>query len=348
LLGLVRAGGEEVLAPGPYNRVRSDDVLIVQGEPEAIVRMRKELGLRERSEVDMGDVRLAAGDVRLVEAVVPPTSDLIGRTLREADFRATSNLNVLAISKHGEVAPSRVAQTKIAVGDTLLLQGHDPDLDRVTRNRELIVLGEFARPELGRNAAVVLGLLAAVLILGGFTSVHVSIAALAGAVCLVLSKCISAEEVRRSMDLSVLVLIGGMLSLGKAFEQHGLSVRIAEWMMGAVGSLDHHPVAVLGLLLTTTVLLTQVINHVAAGVLMAPVALSLADALHWSDRPLLMAVVTGTSFAFMSPVAHQANAMVMGPGDYRYRDFLRAGTPLTVLLIALATVLIPIFWPIGL
>ena len=346
LLGLVREGGEEVLAPGPYNRVRSDDVLILQGEPEAIVRMRTDLSLEERAEVDVGDVRLTAGDVRLVEAVVPPTSRLIGTTLREADFRDTTNLNVLAIAKHGELEPSRIRSTPLSVGDTLLLQGHDPDLERVTKSRDLILLDEYDARPLGRPALTVVLLLALVLGIGGFTPIHISVAALAGAVGLVLLRVVTPEEVRKGMDLSVLVLIGGMLSLGKAFQDHGLSNRVADWMMGMGGGLADQPLLVIALLFTTTMLLTQVINHVAAGVMMAPVALSLAEALDWSDRPLLMAVFTGAEFAFMSPVAHQANAMIMGPGDYRYRDFLRCGAPLTILLVIVGTVLIPIFWPI--
>ena len=167
-----------------------------------------------------------------------------------------------------------------------------------------------------------------------------------GAVSLVLPKCVRADDVRRSIDLSVLILIGGMLSLGMAFQKHGLGDRVAEWMQIIGGGIEH-PHAVIALLFVTTLGLTQVINHLAAGVLMAPVAISLSESLGISDRPLLMVVFTGAEFAFMSPVAHQANAMIMGPGDYRYRDFLRCGTPLTIVLVVVATLLIPVFWPIG-
>ncbi len=346
LLGLVRQGGEQVFAPGPYNRIRSDDVLILQGEPDAIVKLREELGLRARAAVQSGEVNLVADDVQLVEAVVPPTSSLLGRTLADAEFHASTNLNVLAVSKHGEMQPSRVTETVFEVGDTLLIQGHAPDLKRITRNRELIVLSELQLPTFGRKALVTVAILTAVILAGALRWLPISVAALAGAVALVLFKCVRAEEVRKSVDLSVLVLIGGMLSLGKAFSAHGLSESVARWMMSIGGGLDENPLAVIGLLFVTTLLLTQVINHVAAGVLMAPVAMSLAAALDWSDRPLLMAVFTGAEFAFMSPVAHQANAMIMGPGDYKYRDFLRCGTPLTIVLTIVSTLLIPVFWPI--
>ncbi|MCZ6596492.1 MAG: SLC13 family permease, partial [Planctomycetota bacterium] len=139
VLGLVRSEGEaSVLAPGPYNRIRPDDVLILQGEPESILRLRKELDLPERPNVRVGDTLLASADVRLVEAVVPPASRLAGRTLAEADFRAVTGLNVLAISKHGDVQPTKIADTQLDVGDALLIQGHAPDIERVRKRRALI------------------------------------------------------------------------------------------------------------------------------------------------------------------------------------------------------------------
>jgi di/tricarboxylate transporter len=345
LLGLIRPQGEaSVLAPGPYNRIRSDDILMLQGDPDSILRMRQELGLRERESVKVGDVRLVSTDVQLVEAVVPPMSPLVGRTLSDADFRDTSGLNVLAISKHGDVQPTQIGHTELEVGDTLLLQDHRRDIQRIQQNRTLIVLGEREPPVLGKKAVLTLGLLVAVIATAALTPIHISVAALAGAVGLVLLGCVRAEELRREMDWSVLILIGGMLALGKAFAAHGLDQRVASWMERA-GETLHEPVLIVALLLLTTLVLTQVINHVAAAVIMAPVAMSLAAQLGVSDRPLLMAVITGAEFAFMSPVAHQANAMVMGPGDYRYRDFVRVGAPLTVLLGLVAAVILPLFWP---
>jgi di/tricarboxylate transporter len=346
LLGLVRAQGEAtVLAPGPYNRIRSDDVLILQGEPDAIVRFRQELDLKERRSAAVGDTRLASADVQLVEAVVPSTSDLVGRTLAESDFRATSGLNVLAISKHGDVQPTQIADARLEVGDTLLLQGHARDMRRIGGSRRLIVLGELQTPGFGRNAAVTLGLLGAMLLFAATGWLPLSIAALAAALGLVLTGCVRPDDVRRSVDWSVLILIGGMLALGKAFAKHGLDQRLSEWVLGLGGALAH-PMLVVALLLLVTLVLTQLVNHVAAAVIMAPVAISLAASLGWDDRAFLMAVLTGAEFAFMSPVAHQANAMIMGPGDYRYRDFLRAGAPFTVLLAAVACALLPVFWPV--
>jgi di/tricarboxylate transporter len=175
--------------------------------------------------------------------------------------------------------------------------------------------------------------------------VHISVAALAGAVSLVLLRTIRPDDVRRSIDWSVLILIGGMLALGKAFQLHGLDTLVATWMKGISGNVDH-PLFVVAMLFTVSMGLTQVINHLAAAVIMTPVAFSLAIQLGVSDRACFMAVLAGAEFAFMSPVAHQANAMIMGPGDYKYRDFLKCGAPLCLLLVVIGTLLIPFFWPL--
>jgi di/tricarboxylate transporter len=151
--------------------------------------------------------------------------------------------------------------------------------------------------------------------------------------------------VYRIIDWQVIVLIGGMLALGTAFDRHGLSNRVAGWI-GDLSQAGFSPTALLVVLLVATVLLTQVLNHVSTAVMMTPVAVELASTLGYESRPFLMAVVTGSSLAFLSPVAHQANAMVMGPGEYKFRDFIKAGAPLTVFMIVLAALLIPALWPL--
>lgn len=345
VLGIVRPGEEDsVMAPGPYNRIRADDVLIIQGDPDGIVRLREDLGVRERDHVDVGDTRLDSADVLLVEAVVPAGSELIETTLKENDFHASTGINVVAFSHHGSPQTGRVTDQRLGVGDSVLLQGHRRDIQRLRRSRQLLVLDEVETAPIGRGAVVTLVLLALVLILGALHVMPLPVAALAGAVGLVLTRAVKADEALRNIDWSILILTGGMLALGAAFQRHGLGARVAEWI-GGMGGLGDTPWMLIGLLLAVTAGLTQVLNHVATAVMMTPVALSLADQLGYDSRPFLMAVLCASSLAFMSPIAHQANAMVMGPGDYKYRDFLRVGTPLTLVLGAVATVLIPLFWP---
>jgi di/tricarboxylate transporter len=344
VLGIVRAGGETaVLAPGPYNRIRSDDTLILQGSPEDLLRLSEVLPLKQRKSVETPESRLYSDDVQLVEAVVPAGSGFVGQTLTTSEFRTRSGLNVLAISKAGELQLQRLQETQLEVGDTLLVQGHARDITRSRDERELIILDEIAGHRLRKRswgAAVILGavLLAAALDLAGL-----GILALTGALLLVLTRAVRAEDVYKVIDWPVLIMIAGMLALGSAFEKHHLSTSLARWMTH-LGNEGLSPWALMCILLVATTLLTQVLNHVATALIMTQVALDLADACGAQSRPFLMAVVTGSSLCFLSPVAHQACAMVMGPGGYRYRDFVKAGGPLALVCILAASVLIPVFW----
>jgi len=344
VLGIVRAGEDALLAAGPYNRVREGDVLVVQGEPQALVALRDELKLVERESVEIEGTRLFSADLQLVEAVVPAASSIAQRTLAQADFRARTGLNVLAVSKHGRVHPTSIADMPLAVGDALLIQGHRRDVERLRTSRELIVLDEVVARRLGSRAWTTLALLLGVLVTAALDLLPLSVAALAGAVGLVLLRCVRPDEARRSVDWSVLVLIGGMLALGTAFDKHGLDTEVADTILVLCRGVES-PHFLVGLFLVATVLFTQATSNVTAGVIMTPIALSVAEALGRDPMALVIAVLSGASLAFMSPVAHQANTMVVGPGDYRFRDFVRVGTPLTVALIAIEVVLVPFLWP---
>ena len=351
VLGLVRAGGESpLLAPGPYNRVRADDTLILQGSPEDIVALSEEVPLRERKYVDTSDARLVSDDVRLVEALVPAGSDLVGATLSSAEFRTRTGLNVVAISKSSGVQLQRLLEVELEVGDTLLVQGHLRDLERARQGREVLVLSEVGTPRFARNGWItiltLLGVLLAAALLPGLS---LGALALAGVLVLVGLRVVRTDEAYRAIDWGVVFLVGGMLALGRAFQMHVLDPErtqdASNLLAGLVADGHTTPTVLLAGLLGATVLLTQVLNNASTAVIMTPIALEVAGAAGLDARPFLMAVVAGSSLGFLSPVAHQANAMILGPGGYRYRDFLRVGAPLTVLLLVASVVLIPALWP---
>ncbi len=342
VLSIVRPDTEAtVIAPGPYNRVRPDDVLIVQGEPDALLRMRQDLGMQERTSVSVGDTRLDSADVQLVEAVVPVNSPLVGQTLLEADFTGSTGLNVLAVSKKGDLHATKIGHSRLHTGDTLLIQGHRRDVDRARQRREVLVLTELEPPPIGRGAMITLALLAFVLIASAFNIVPIEVAALFGALGLVLTRCVTAEDALRSIDWPIVILVGGMLALGAGFNKSGLGDNVA-MLFGDMHSAD--PRWILLALLVATASLTQLTNNVAAVSIMTPIALAVSEQAGLASRPMLIGVMIGASMAFMSPVGHQSNAMVAGPGDYRFKDYLRVGTPLTIALSLAAWVLIPMMW----
>ncbi|QDV07635.1 Citrate transporter [Planctomycetes bacterium Poly30] len=345
VLGIVRAGGERpVLAPGPYNRVRAQDTLILQGAPDDVLRLSEVLPIRRRESVEAGDTRLYSDDVRLVEAVIPAGSEYIGQSLASSEFRTRTGLNVLAMSRHGELQLKRLQEVTLDIGDTLLVQGHLPDISRARRQRQLLVLDEVQAPIASRRSWIVLATLATVLLGAAFTDQPLAILGMAGALVLVLTKVVLPDEVPKIIDLKVIALVGGMLALGTAFQRVGLDKSFVHSISSTVNDGFSHRGA-LALLLVVTMILTQVLNNVSTAVIMTGIAVELAQTLGVSPRPLLMAVVTGSSLAFLSPVAHQANAMVMGPGGYRYKDFLIVGLPLAILTGVTSVLLIPVWWP---
>lgn len=351
VLGLVRAHGESpILAPGPYNRIRADDTLILQGSPEDILALSEELPLRQKPEVEAQGTRLVSDDVLLVEALIPAGSSLVGSSLKTAEFRTRSGLNVVAISKTSGVQLARLNEVELEMGDTLLLQGHLPDIERAGEERDVIMLSEIAAPRFGSKGWITVGTLAAILLVAALShAISLGALALLGVLTLIGTKAVRADDAYRSVDWSVLALVGGMLALGRAFQQEVLTPEQTDGIAGTIASLLQDgsltPHVLLILLLASTVLLTQVLNHTSTAIIMTPLALQCAEIAGLEARPFLMAVVTGASLAFLSPVAHQANAMIMGPGNYKFRDFLRVGTPLAILLSAVAAFMIPLMWP---
>jgi di/tricarboxylate transporter len=224
------------------------------------------------------------------------------------------------------------------------VQGHVRDMQRARGERELLILSEVKPPLFGRGARNSLLLLIATLGVAVTGRVPLHVAALAGAVGLVLSGCVAVRDVYREIDWMVMVLIGGMLALGRAFDKHHLATGAADLLLG-LGGPATDPRVCLGFLLLVTLALAQTTTAIASAVMLTPVALSLAAALGVDDRAFVMAVLTGSNCAFMSPISHPANAMVVGPGEYRFRDFLRVGAPLSALIFVFALIVLPLLWP---
>lgn len=344
VVGIVR-GGEMIAAPGAYQRIREGDVLIVQGEPDALLRMRRDGKVVDRESVKVGDAILRSQDVRVVEVIVSPGSTAIGQTLRQMDFRDTTGCNALGLSHFGEVRPGGVATTPLSAGDALLLQGHRADIERLKRGRDFIVIDEIENPApIGPKALMTMGVMAAV-----FSSYYMGlgelqILALAGVVALIFLRAIPLSEAYGSLNLMVLVLIAGMLPMGHAMAKHGVDSRILGWLGSGLG--DATAPVLLGAVFAVTVALNQVIGHMPAAIMLTPLAMEVAVQSGHSVQPYVIAVILGASCSFMTPMGHQVNAMVMGPGNYRMRDYWRLGLPLTLLVGAIVVALLPVLHPV--
>ncbi len=344
VLGIIRAGKENAM-PGPDDQLAFDDILILEGRAEAlqILKNLSELGVEEEAAVDPQSIQDREGG--LLEAILHPHSKLGGQTLAELRFREKYGLNVLSIWRKGKAYREHfLGEMKIEVGDAMLLYGPREKFNLLGREPDFLVLTESAQvdPRLDKAklsvAIMLLTLLPAVM-----NWIPIYIATPIGAACMVIFGCLTIEETYRAIEWKGIVLIAGLIPLGTALDTSGAAALIAGSVVHWVG--PYGPLAVLGGLIALTFLATCIIPTSALVVLLGPIVLKTAADLNVSPHAMMMAIALTASSSFMTPISHPANLMVMGPGGYRFSDYLKAGLPLTLVVYAVLMVLLPWLWP---
>lgn len=342
VLELLR-GDEQVWSPRAQ-RLQAGDVLLVRGDWQRLTEMREETKLALEPEFRLRDAQFDGPDQVLTEAMVAPGSWFVGHSLRELDFQWHYNATVLAIQRRGQVLRQTLREVRLDVGDVLLMLARSEELPHLRRNRNLILLStreEATQPR--RRSGQALAIMLAVVLGAAAGLLPIVTAAILGAVAMVLSRCIEAEEVYEAIDWRVIVLLAGMLPLGIALEQSGAAQLLVDRSLAGLG--DRGPLLALAVMYLLTAALTEAMSNNAAAVLLAPIALATAEALGVSATPFLVAVAFAASTSFATPVGYQTNTMVYSVGGYRFGDFLRIGLPLNGLFWALAVWLIPRLFP---
>lgn len=335
--------GRTLASPDPAERIRAGDALLVVGRAEELDTIR---GLQEL-EMTPGpppEGELESERVGLVEAVLAPRSGLVGKTLRQLRFRDRYGLSVLAVLREGRVLRTDLRDLPIRFGDALLVYGPARRLRMLGQEPDFLVLTRGAQPAVRTSRApVAVGIMAAVLtpVLLGW--LPIAVAAVIGAAAMVLAGCLTMDEAYRDVEWRAVFLIAGMLPLGTALEQTGAAGMLAGGVVEGLGRFG--PLAVLAGLFALTSLGTQVIPAPAVVVLLSPIVLSAAAGLSVSPYTLMMGVAIAAAAGFASPVTHPANVLVMGPGGYRFRDYLRVGLPLTLVTFLVVLLLTPLVWP---
>jgi di/tricarboxylate transporter len=324
------------------------DRLVAQGVVDDIVRMRPELGLDVRVESDIGEGGVGGEDRVIAEALVHPSSVLVGRTLADVRFRQRYRSFVLGLRRYGGPLQRRLGHTLLRAWDALLLVVPRQRLTEVERGADLIILAQHAEPvERPRRWWLVLLVLPTVIALSAFDVVEIAIAALLGVVVLLVARAIEAREAYHAIDWGVIFLIAAFVPVGQAVINTGTADFVAAGVLTLARVLPFaEPIAVLSLLYLCTSLLTQMVSNAAAAIVLTPIALSLAQTLGVDPRPYLVAVCFAASAEFMTPMGYQTNMMVYAPGGYRFLDYTRFGAPLNITFWILATLLIPRFWPL--
>ncbi len=326
---------------GPEERLLPGDRLTFAGVVETIVDLKKLRGL-----VSIVHDRPLQADqsFRLHEAVVASGSPLVGQNIRDAGFRGRYNAAVVAVHHHGERVDSKIGDIVMRPVDVLLIEAA-PGFARSFRNSTdfyLVSEVEDSAPPLHQRSGWASLVLASVVLLAASGLVPVVLAALAGAGAAVALRCISPGDARRTIDLSVLAVIGASLGLARALEKSGVAAAVADLLVEVGRGLG--PVGVLAAVYVSTMLLTEVISNNAAAALVFPVAFAAAVQLDVDPRPFSIAVAVAASLSLATPLGYQTNLMVYGPGGYRFTDFLRLGAPLQLALACVALVLIPLVW----
>jgi di/tricarboxylate transporter len=341
--------GDKVISPvSPDEVIEADDQLVFAGIVSSIIELERIPGLTPAAdpayEVSPGKQRQR----RLCEAVVSITSPLIGKSIRDADFRARFGAAVLAVHRGGERINEKIGDIQLAAGDTLLLQTQ-PHFLRAYRNDPAFYLVSNVdewRPLRYDRAWMAMIIFALLIGLMVFKTEYTLLAAVVAALLLIATDCISAAEARKSIEWQVLVTIGASFGVGAALENSGAARYVAEGIVHATQWLG--PWAALAVVYLLTSLVTEMITNNAAAVLMFPFCLEIGRLYNVSDRPFIMALIFAASASFMTPIGYQTNMMVYGPGGYRFADFFKIGSFLHLTLFLVAMLLIPWVWPFAL
>jgi di/tricarboxylate transporter len=344
VLALAR-GGAPLRMPEPGTRLAAGDYLLVTGRPEDVdlIHALKDFQVEPAAPADLQ--ALENGDYGLIEAMLSPHSTLAGKTLRELSFRKKYGLNVLAIWREGKIyRTDYLRDMALRFGDALLLYGARSNFALLGREPDFLVLTESAQehPNLAK-AKISVPIMACVLLPVMLGWLPIYIAAVIGAAVMILTRCLTMEEAYRAIEWKGIFLIAGMLPLGAALDKTGAARYLATAVVDAVGGLG--PGAVMAGLMILTFMATCVIPTAALVVLMVPIILSTAADMGVAPYPMMMAMAMAASASFMTPISHPANVMVMGPGGYRFSDYLRLGVPLTIVVLITVITVLPIFWP---
>ena len=336
----------EVIGPvGPEETIRANDRLVFTGVVSTIVDLEKIPGL-----VPAADARYEVSPAmqrgrQLCEAVISPSSPLVGQAVRDADFRVLYDAAIVAVHRNGARLTNKVGDIHLHAGDTLLLQV-GANFSRAFRNNPDFYLvsdvedSSPVRYDRARPAAIIFLVMIAAFVSG---KVDIMLAAMLAAGAMVVFRCVSAAQARRSVDLPVLIAIAASFGVGKALEQSGVAGLFAGLLVEGTRSWGPH--VTLAAIYFGTMVLNELISNNAAAALSFPFCVESARLLGVNPRPFVMGVALAASFAFASPIGYQTHMMVFGPGGYRFADFLRVGIPLNLLMWIAAIILIPMIWP---
>jgi len=343
VLNIIR-GDQEFLMPEPDTHLKENDLLIVEGRPVDIdiLRGHQTLKIERNPEVDLKD--LETDSLSVVEVMLSPHTTLTGKTLRQLNFREKFGVSVLAIWRGDRAYRTGLNDIPLQFGDALLCYGAREKFEILARDSDFVILTLDYREKLLVKKAPLAGLImAGVLTVVVLNWLPIYIAAIAGALLMIITRCLSVEEAYRAIEWKAVFLIAAMLPLGMAMQKTGAAVLVAGAVLDLVGSFG--PTAILAGIMTLTLILNQFIPSPVNAVVMTPIAIASATGLGLSPYPFVMGIAYAVASSFMTPVSHPINIMVMSPGGYHFSDYFKNGLPLTLIVLIVSVLLLPVVFP---
>ncbi|WP_068840016.1 SLC13 family permease [Pontibacter akesuensis] len=336
---------KERLQVFPNLILRANDILKVRIGVEKLKSLKQAKGLKLKSERKFRDEDMSMSDSKLYEAIVTPNSYMEGKSLKELDFRSYNHgASVLAIRHRDEIVHQKPTHVKLSAGDVLLIGANSFQSEKLRQNEDLLIISQTERSHFNYGKIIPVLLISAGVIIAAATGmVPIVLSALVGVILLIILRCIRVDEVYKAIDWKVIFMLAGVLSMGAALEKTGAAKLLADYLIYGVGAYGPH--ALLSVFFLITFSTTNFMSNNATAALLAPIAIVTAEQLGVSVRPFLLAVAYAASLSFMTPMGYQTNTMIYGPGNYRFSDYLKVGTPLNILLWIVASIIIPFFFP---
>jgi len=347
LLNDIDIRGVEVFRDGalindPPDRLmlQAGDHLKVRCDLENFRKLKGRRGITLRQENGLA----VSEEAKLVEAVVASGSTLDGRSLKQARFGSRYGLTALAVRHRGRIMRDDLESMKLRAGDVLLFEVEAPHLDQLREDKTFVLVSQVDLPAFRKSLMLTaVAIVTGVVVAAASGVVPIVAGAIIGCILMVMTRCLTLDEAYASINWQVIFLLAGVLTLGTALEKTGAARLLGGYMVESVGAWG--PMALVSVIYLATSLLTEMMSNNATAALLAPIAISAAESLGIDSRPLLMAITFAASASFMTPVGYQTNTLIYGPGQFRYADFLKVGTPLNIIFWVLATIFIPRFWP---
>jgi di/tricarboxylate transporter len=344
VVAIFRDGALTVMPRGDEDLL-GGDLLLIEGQPSDLDVLR---GLQELEIETTVSPNIGAFDserLTLMDATLDPRSSLAGRTVGELNFRERYGIELAGIWREGETVGSELVDERLQIGDALLLLGPRDRLQLLSSDSDFLILTPLGQePPDTRRAPLAAAIMLAVVVSVMMGKAPISIAAVVGGSIMVLTGCLNMEQAYRSIDWRAIFLIAGMLPLGTAMQDTGAATYLAGQVMSFLGDAGPWPV-IMGLYVLTA-MATMIIPTAALVVLMSPIVLSAMSDMGLQPETAMMAIAMAASASFTSPISHPANILVMGPGGYRFIDYLKVGVPLTIVVFITVMVLLPILWPL--